>query len=123
MSILEKFKNRNLFKWKKGRQEQGNYWKFLICQSKILKFDFYLLKFENTIVPWHNDPVPEGYKHHRFNFIIKRPISGGDTICLVDNKEIILNKRFYKFRPDVIKHSVNYINGKMYMITFGWLSK
>jgi hypothetical protein len=50
----------------------------LLAQSKLLKFDCYLLRFPTGAeVKPHTDPVDPAYKHYRLNIVVKRPDLGG----------------------------------------------
>jgi len=109
----------NFFKWQTGRQQTG-YQKMLLATLQWpIKFDFYLLKFdEGHEIPPHTDPVSEG-KHFRLNIVIKHPKIGGEFKC----ENALYQSRSIKFfRPDVNEHSVSKIElGKRYVLSLGWL--
>ena len=123
-----------MFKWKEGRQGTG-YYKMKLFESKLLKFDVYILKMEENAnifppphIPDHYDKV-EGYKHHRLNVILKRPIHGGRF--RIQKKGLYWyefveghKKRMHYFRPDLEKHGVTFLlEGTRYVISIGWLTK
>lgn len=68
-----------------------------------------------------NYPCKNGYKHYRFNLIIKKSISGGDFI----SAHHIWNwGRLKFFRPDLYKHSVTQVKGgSRYVLSLGFLIK
>ena len=106
--------------WKKGRQNSA-YFKCTIFKSKILKADFYLLKFPlGSEIKAHLDEVNNAFEHHRLNIIIKKAKSGGEFIC--NNKK--RKGRIQYFRPDTMLHSVTKIEeGCRYVLSIGWLKK
>jgi len=111
--------------WLEGRQGTG-YYKLKIFESKLLKMDIYLLKFpKGSKIDRHIDPVPEGYEHHRFNAILKRPKEGGE--CIIAREPFNFRpqrNRFIKFRPDIMQHYVSRISeGTRYVLSIGWLKK
>lgn len=119
-------------KWENGRQGIG-YEKLLLLESKRFKFDVYLLRFSPfTIIRDHTDPAPEGYKHYRWNWMLKGTgllykkereydenyigtetkmtiWSGGNSFCASDVVHgFVANNRF---------------NCMAYMLSIGWLKK
>lgn len=114
-----------LWRWEEGRQ-RGDYDKFLLCQSKWLKFDFYLLRFRSgSIVKMHNDSAPVGYEHHRLNITIKRPRDGGVFLVYKPGSADydLVTKRVVHFRPDIQRHAMSRVTGRAYMLSIGWLRK
>lgn len=106
--------------WIKGRQNSG-YSKLKLLESKLLKFDIYLLKYpKGSYIDVHIDPSPEGYEHHRLNLILKKAEKGGTFV--LDNVDQI--GRIHKFRPDIQEHSLHKIeSGTRWVLSFGWLKK
>lgn len=115
MSYLNK-----LFKWEKGRQLSG-YDKMLLLGSKwLVKFDVYLLRFnEGSEIKPHKDTVKTG-RHYRLNIILKKANKGGDFVC---KNPIFQNSRLKLFRPDTCEHSVTkVVQGTRYLLSIGWVS-
>lgn len=112
-----------MFKWEKGRQGTG-YFKLKLFESKVFKFDVYLLKFPvGCEVPWHLDPTIPGYAHYRRNFTLNPQLDGGEVLVM-DNIGHYHYPGSNKFRPDVQKHKMTKVMFKpMYMLSIGWLSK
>lgn len=106
-----------MLKWVEGRQNSG-YWKMPLVVSNWLKFDAYLLKFENNVkVPWHTDPTSSG-RHFRLNIYLKRPPGGGDL--KLKGEAIFNNRLFHLFRPDIVEHSMTKVEGgTLYMLSIG----
>lgn len=104
--------------WTKGRQNDSGYFKKLLFKTSFM--DCYLLKFEEgSFIQPHIDPVSDK-EHHRLNIILKKAKDGGEFVC--DN--IVINKRFIYFRPDMSEHSVKRVNkGKRYVFSIGWAKK
>ncbi len=120
--ILELFKKTTRFNWVFGRQNSG-YSKVSLLESKFpIPFDVYILKFpEGSFIPEHTDPVKSGYKHFRFNIILKKSKSGGDFIS---EHNIFNFSRLKFFRPDISKHSVTrVISGSRFVLSIGFLLK
>ena len=125
-----------LWRWGKGRQE-GGYDKFPIWVSERFRFDAYLLRFpQGSEVKRHLDPAPDGYAHHRVNFILRRPRAGGKIGVDIapaqrdEGKEWrwgiseIVQDRIFHFRPDQYLHYMTPITeGGMLMLSVGWLRK
>lgn len=114
--------NLNVLKWEIGRQVSG-YSKMLILTGKFpIPFDFYLLKFpEGSFIKEHVDPVEFGYKHYRFNIILKKSKLGGEFIS---ETHIFETDRVKFFRPDIYKHSVSQIKkGTRIVLSLGFLIK
>jgi hypothetical protein len=122
---------RNWLRWVKGRQDGENvsYWKMLLAASERLKFDLYLLKFdEGSEVPWHNDYVAFGWRHHRINIVLWKPRKGGRVVVMGPTKrwgrDWQNRCRAMYFRPDRDMHMMKTIvEGSMLMLSFGWLRK
>ena len=112
--------------WIKGRQDSG-YLKFKLFIIEWLKIDCYILKFpKGSFIKTHNDPAPEGYEHHRFNFIFWKAKRGGTFFSRpLHCKNMYPNhNRIIKFRPDIEDHSVSAIEqGTRYVLSVGWLKK
>ena len=107
--------------WMEGRQGSG-YFKKKLLESKLFKFDVYLLKYPvGSYINKHTDPV-KGYKHYRLNISLNDKFLGGAPN--VEGKCIIENNFFYCFRPDLYEHSVNRIEfGTRYVLSIGWLKR
>jgi len=109
----------NFLRWKAGRQQTG-YQKMLLATALWpIKFDMYLLRFnEGHEIPTHRDQVESG-KHFRLNIILKHPKRGGEFKC----EEALFSTRSIKlFRPDICEHSVSKIvEGNRYVFSLGWL--
>lgn len=107
-------------RWVEGRQGSG-YFKLKILESKLFKFDIYLLKFPvDSYINLHTDPALPGYKHHRLNIVLKAPKKGGTFV--LDGLE--QKGRIHKFRPDIQMHNLNRIEeGIRYVLSIGWLKK
>lgn len=117
--MLSKIK---LYKWIEGRQGSGYDKMLLLTGFWPFCFDLYLLRFkEGSYIPEHTDPCKNGYKHYRFNFIIKKSLFGGDFI----SENYIFNfSRLKFFRPDLYKHSVTQVKGgSRYVLSLGFLIK
>ncbi|NRA76798.1 MAG: 2OG-Fe(II) oxygenase [Pseudoalteromonas sp.] len=110
--------------WISGRQGTG-YYKLKIFESKLLKMDCYILKYPyDSKIKKHNDPAPEGYKHHRINITLNSNYRGGHFVLYNGNNRLIEGKRIKYFRPDIQFHSVDRItSGRRYVLSIGWLSK
>lgn len=110
------------FKWIEGRQGSGYSKLPLLTGMFPLPFDFYLLKFpEGTEIPEHTDKVDVGFRHYRFNIILKKSPEGGEFIS---EKNIIDLPRVKFFRPDLYNHSVTKVKGgTRWVLSFGFLLK
>ena len=110
----------NWLRWRRGRQGTG-YEKLLLCESKFLKFDCYILRYKvGSKVPYHKDPVKSG-KHFRLNIILQRAKKGGGF--LLDNKNYP-SGRVVLFRPDIESHAVQEIlEGTRIVLSIGWIKK
>lgn len=106
--------------WQEGRQGSG-YFKLKLLESKLFKFDIYLLKFPvYSYIDWHVDPSVEGYEHHRLNLVLKK--AEGGVFLKFGYPET--NSRINKFRPDLVRHSVTEVTkGTRWVLSFGWLRK
>lgn len=111
--------------WVAGRQG-GDYWKLKIFESKLFKFDIYLLKFDcNAYISGHTDPTPEGYEHHRVNLVLQK--SRGVFWTQGTENKMWYGARYMRFRPDTTVHGMviggerNYKDG--YWLSIGWLRK
>lgn len=109
--------------WVNGRQG-GGYSKLTIFESTRFKFDVHLLKLPTgSKVPWHLDPAPPGFEHHRANMELRKARRGGFTIFKRGAKFHIAN-RVYHFRPDTERHFVSEVHdGSILMFSIGWLRK
>ena len=118
------------WKWMEGRQGSG-YWKFKIFESKLLKCDFYLLKYPTgSYIDWHVDPSVYGYRHWRMNIIIWESQGGrfetmkGGLHPHLDGINLIQTRFVNIFNPDIVEHRVTeVIKGTRYALSFGWLTK
>lgn len=115
-----------MFKWVDGRQNSG-YFKLKIFESRLFKFDCYLLKFpEGSVIDKHKDPVTAGYQHHRLNITLIDAVLGGFFLIKhIGDVEFKPNlNRFVKFRPDVEEHYATEVRqGTKYVLSIGWLKK
>ena len=104
--------------WEQGRQKTG-YLKKCLINSKLFKFDMYLLKYPlGSKIPKHVDSaIIPFHEHHRLNIILVQPESGGD-FYINDEKQ---KGRFHKFRPDLHEHHVTEITkGYRLVLSIGW---
>lgn len=114
--------------WSEGRQG-GGYLKLKLLESKLFKFDLYLLKFPSgSVVHDHIDPSQEGYEHHRLNIILKKvnPKKGGVFYTYLPNGlKQRWKVRMVKFRPDITKHGMTQIapDDWSLWLTIGWLKR
>mgnify|MGYP003124943955 FL=1 len=108
------------FTWTQGRK-MTHYYKCALLRSEKMKLDMYLLKFPTgSYIDNHKDPAPEGYEHHRINFILNKNFKGGKFIIKGKAQE----GRIHKFRPDRFKHKVTKIKeGTRYVFSIGYLRK
>lgn len=106
--------------WQQGRQ-MTHYYKMVMVKSEKIKFDMYLLKFPTgSYINDHKDPAPEGYEHHRINFILNKDFKGGKFVIKGKSQE----GRVHRFRPDKYKHRVTKIKeGTRYVLSIGWLRR
>ncbi len=120
-----------LWRWEEGRQN-GGYKKLTLAFSKRLKFDCYIIVLpKGASAPWHRDPSPEGFEHHRFNLTLRKPRLGGVTNIdyHVEQGSTLSPSyytpgRWYTFRPDAYRHCVSeVIAGSLVLFSFGWLRK
>ena len=113
-----------LWRWEKGRQGTG-YSKFTLAYSRRFKFDAYILRLPaGTDVPAHNDPSPDGFEHHRVNVTLRAARAGGVTCLHNADGTLTSPTRRYRFRPDLIRHSVSRIEkGEIWLLSVGWLRK
>ncbi len=95
--------------------------KMAILTSGRFKFDVYLLKFPTgSYIDAHKDGSPDGYEHHRINFILNSNFKGGSFI----SDEKLQKGRIHKFRPDLSTHRVTKVReGTRYVFSIGWLRK
>ena len=109
--------------WKTGRQQTGYETITLIKKGfklgRLSGFDIHIIRYNHgNFIPPHTDPV-DGNHHYRANFVLKKPISGGEFQC----------KRYFKFwrlivfRPDLYSHSVSKCVGSRYVLSFGFCIK
>ncbi len=116
-SFLE-IMNIKKFKWIEGRQENMGKPYYKMCLVNFKRFDIWLIKYpQNTGLVTHTDPVPDGFEHHRLNFILQ-----GEA-AFVCPKAYINTKYLTYFRPDVMPHSVEIVPFKRLVLSFGWLKK
>lgn len=122
-------KQREWLRWVDGRQG-GDYQRMLLLRSKLLKFDFYLLRLPTgSVVRPHIDRVPDGFEHHRINVTLREATSGG--ITFIDPKVVSREKseyerapKHYRFRPDIHRHHVTKVEaGSVLLLSFGWLKR
>lgn len=120
MSIFQKISLWLGLTWMQGRQ-MTHYYKMAILSSEKFKFDMYLLKFPTgSFIKDHKDPAPEGFEHHRINFILNKNFKGGKFVIKGKSQE----GRVHRFRPDKFKHKVTPIKeGTRYVFSIGWLKK
>lgn len=102
--------------WQHGRQNSG-YSKLRLFEVRWpIGVDCYLLKFEDGVsVPSHIDPV-DNKKHYRLNVTLHNPVHGGEFIC---ERCIFKFWRVCLFRPDINKHSLTTVRGKLIMFSLG----
>jgi hypothetical protein len=119
----------NYFRWKDGRQGTG-YKKFEILISKRFNLDLHILRYEaGSSIPYHYDRVGSDYEHHRVNIVVYPAKVGGEFRYDKFNKFGQRNKVTHfgplvYFRPDLIGHSVAYIeSGTRYVLSIGFLKK
>ena len=116
-----------LWRWERGRQD-GGYEKFLIARSNLFKFDVYLLRFrDGQSIPFHVDPSPIGFEHHRVNITLCMPCAGGTVLIEKSpntNKFLVSEGRIVHFRPDKLRHAMTkVISGQRIFLSIGWLRK
>ena len=121
--ILSLFQRISLFlgfTWNQGRK-MTHYYKCALFRSGKFKCDVYLLKFPTgSYIDDHKDPSPEGYEHHRINFVLNKNFKGGKFVIKGKAQE----GRIHKFRPDKHKHRVTKIKeGTRYVFSIGYLKK
>lgn len=129
---MKRTKQVKLLKWEEGRQGSG-YLKFRLFESKLFKFDLYLLKYPTgSYIHWHTDPSVEGYNHWRCNLVIKEAVGGefitenyGAYGSYDIDRMIHIQTRFLNiFRPDITNHMVTKVeSGTRYVLSLGWLTK
>lgn len=87
-------------------------------------WDAWLLYYpEGSFIPEHVDPVPAGFRMHRFNAVIENPISGGEFF--IDDEEVSLTEGdAVLFQPSWTWHSVEEIEvGRRLVFSVGVLKK
>jgi hypothetical protein len=109
--------------WEQGRQKTG-YLKKCLINSKLFKFDMYLLKYpEGSEIPRHLDSaIIPFHEHHRINVVLQKPKEGGEFF-ITDNydNDHKQSGRFFYFRPDLKQHGVLKITkGTRYVLSIGW---
>lgn len=119
-------------KWEAGRQGSG-YLKLKLWESKLYKFDLYLLKYPTgSYITHHFDPSVKGYNHWRCNLVVKEAVGGrfiikeyGDSMSKdIENRIWIQTRRLNIFRPDDQLHCVTEVkSGTRYVLSLGWLTK
>lgn len=113
------------FRWKNGRLN-GGYKVFTFFSIPKLDIDLHLIYMPcRSEIPRHLDPVlKKGFEHHRVNIILWRPKDGGHLIGYGLRYRRVWPFFWYKFRPDIIEHSVTKIyRGSRLVLSFGWLRK
>ena len=92
----------------------------LLFGSDSFPVDAYLLSYpENSELPSHVDSVP-GYKHYRFNIVLRKPRKGGELIC----EEAIINTPRIKFFRSDKPHTLSLIErGRRVVLSIGWTVK
>jgi hypothetical protein len=113
----------NRFRWRFGRQG-GGYSVLTLFSSKRLRLDVHLIRMrQGDAVPWHIDPAPEGFKHFRFNFILRRPKLGGWFEARGPTDALLVRtSRAMLFRADTLEHRVTAIErGSRLVLSVGWL--
>ncbi len=103
----------NWLRWQQGRQVTG-YFKMLLFGSRFL--DIYP---KDVGLPEHTDLVP-GYKHFRFNIVLREPHKGGKFSCAT---AFINTKRIKFFRSDRPHSMTNIDKGRRVVLTFGWVTR
>lgn len=105
-----------IFNWQEGRQNSG-YFKLKLFEVRWpIGIDCYLLKFEDGVsVPEHTDPVTDK-NHYRLNLTVRKAMEGGQFVC---EKSILNFWRVCLFRPDINKHSLTIVRGKLIMLSLG----
>lgn len=121
-----------MFRWEHGRQN-GGYSKLKLIEFRRFRFDLYLLRFpEGAHVPFHRDPAPEGFEHHRVNITLRHADRGGLTLIarqpelgqLETPKYRYEDRRWYRFRPDTHTHMMTSVrSGSVLLLSFGWITK
>lgn len=108
--------------WREGRQHSG-YYKIKVLESKLFKFDLYLLKFhKGARIQMHYDKAPEGFEHHRANLVLNDDFEGGKFHKVGQENENY--GRLIKFRPDKELHEVSEVTeGIRYVLSLGWLRR
>ena len=106
--------------WKKGRQGTGYELITLIRKGfsfyKLAGFDLHIIRYnDGDFIPPHKDEV-DGKQHYRFNFIQKKPKSGGEFAC----ETYFKFWRLIFFRPDLYTHSVSKCVGSRIVLSFGF---
>lgn len=109
-----------MFDWVHGRQHTG-YQKMKLIESKLLKFDLWLLRYRRgAYIKSHIDPVPGG-RHYRLNIFLKQALVGGE---FRHGDVIFKNKFMVFFRPDISYHSVMEVKeGTRYVLSLGFVLK
>ncbi len=107
----------NLFEWKRGRQE-GGYDKLKIFSSSFFGCDSFVLRMpKGCYVAKHTDPVDSGYKHYRFNVMLKRSSHPNDRMYTLGR--VYRWWRFELFRPDLYEHGLEPTRDSIYILSFG----
>lgn len=107
--------------WKKGRQNEFEYYKYKLWSFKLLSmgFDAYVLKYPNKgKLPEHRDLVNNA-NHWRLNINLK-----GESDFWLENDKLdkmnLVKKRFIFFRPDIKNHFL-IVRSPTYKLSFGFV--
>ncbi len=105
-----------LLRWGNDKFNTGyRIFTFFFCK----RFDMYLFHYtEGSLIPKHKDPS-FGYRHYRFNIVLKQPQLGGIFKC--KNCIFSYHNRIHLFRADTSFHSVSRIEkGERWLLSFGF---
>lgn len=112
-------------KWEFDRQwdcRGSGYYFGRLFQFSISRYliDLRIIRYKTKgMVGTHLDPVEKGYKHYRFNYILKRAKKGGD-FYISDGEPIFKLWRFVLFRPDIFSHGVTQVlQGERWTLSLG----
>lgn len=123
MSLLSKW-CKECFRWKAGRQSTGYERMLIALWDKGLHFDCYILRYRpGAYIPEHVDPVSEGRRHYRLNYVLSpRASYQGGEFCA--EKVLFRLGPLCVFRPDIVKHSVlPVVAGTRYVLSVGWTTR
>jgi hypothetical protein len=110
------------WRWEQGRQGTG-YEKMLLLRSTWLRFDVYLLRYQQgSYINWHTDPVETGLRHYRCNVVLCKANGGNFLVGTRGPSPILNTNRIKVFRPDLTEHAVSeVIEGTRYVLSIGWV--